>query len=60
MATGYECGIGLLNFNDIKIGDIIEVSIQEEIKSFVIYIEKQVDMVRHQRIDRISEEIKRK
>ncbi|MFY9177737.1 MAG: translation initiation factor IF-2 [Caldicoprobacterales bacterium] len=33
VATGYECGIGLLNFNDIKIGDIIEVSIQEEIKS---------------------------
>ena len=33
VATGYECGIGLLNFNDIKIGDIIEASIQEEIKS---------------------------
>ncbi len=23
--SGYECGIGLLNFSDIKIGDIIEV-----------------------------------
>ncbi|HEY3306854.1 MAG TPA: translation initiation factor IF-2 [Desulfuromonadaceae bacterium] len=24
VATGYECGIGLENYNDIKIGDIIE------------------------------------
>ena len=23
--SGYECGIGLLNFSDIKIGDLIEV-----------------------------------
>jgi translation initiation factor IF-2 len=22
--TGYECGIGVENFNDLKIGDIIE------------------------------------
>lgn len=32
VATGYECGISLENFNDIKEEDIIEVSIQEEIK----------------------------
>lgn len=32
VASGYECGIGLANFNDIKVGDIIEVSIMEEIK----------------------------
>jgi len=32
VATGYECGIGLANFNDIKVGDVIEVSIMEEIK----------------------------
>ncbi len=32
VASGYECGIGLSNFNDIKVGDIIEVSIMEEIK----------------------------
>lgn len=32
VASGYECGISLLNFNDIKEEDIIEVSIQEEIK----------------------------
>jgi translation initiation factor IF-2 len=24
VASGYECGIGLENFNDIKVGDIIE------------------------------------
>jgi translation initiation factor IF-2 len=24
VAAGYECGIGLENYNDIKIGDIIE------------------------------------
>src|SRR5581483_8284915 len=23
--TGYECGVGIENFNDIKVGDIIEV-----------------------------------
>jgi translation initiation factor IF-2 len=22
--SGYECGIGLENFNDVKVGDIIE------------------------------------
>ena len=32
VASGYECGIGLANFNDIKVGDVIEVSIMEEIK----------------------------
>ncbi|MDD5285788.1 MAG: translation initiation factor IF-2, partial [Desulfuromonadaceae bacterium] len=25
VASGYECGIGLENYNDIKLGDIIEV-----------------------------------
>jgi translation initiation factor IF-2 len=24
VATGYECGISLENYNDIKLGDIIE------------------------------------
>lgn len=32
VAQGYECGIGLENFNDIKEGDIIEAFIQEKIK----------------------------
>jgi translation initiation factor IF-2 len=29
---GYECGIGVENFNDIKEGDIIEGYIMEEVK----------------------------
>jgi translation initiation factor IF-2 len=30
--TGFECGIGIENYNDIKIGDIIECYVLEEIK----------------------------
>jgi translation initiation factor IF-2 len=30
VATGFECGIGIENFNDIKVGDIIEAYAQEE------------------------------
>jgi translation initiation factor IF-2 len=29
---GYECGVGIENYNDIKEGDIIECFIMEEIK----------------------------
>ena len=32
VASGYECGLQLENFNDIKVGDIIEAHIMEEIK----------------------------
>ena len=32
VATGYECGVGFENFNDIKEGDRIESFIMEEIK----------------------------
>ncbi len=32
VAAGYECGIGLANFNDIKEGDIFEAYITEEVK----------------------------
>ncbi|MBE6801304.1 MAG: translation initiation factor IF-2 [Ruminococcaceae bacterium] len=32
VATGYECGIGLNKFNDIKEGDILEAYIVEEYK----------------------------
>jgi len=32
VSTGYECGIGIHNFNDIKVGDIIEGYIIEKIK----------------------------
>jgi translation initiation factor IF-2 len=30
--SGYECGIGIENFNDIKVGDRIEFYYMEEIK----------------------------
>ncbi len=30
--SGYECGLGIENFNDIKVGDIIECYYVEEIK----------------------------
>jgi len=29
--AGYECGIGLANFNDVKVGDIIEAFKVEKI-----------------------------
>jgi translation initiation factor IF-2 len=29
--TGYECGVGIENFNDIKVGDIIEVYTMDKI-----------------------------
>ena len=32
VAQGYECGIGLDRFNDIKVGDILEAYVMEEIK----------------------------
>jgi translation initiation factor IF-2 len=33
VATGYECGIGLENYNDLKVGDIIEAYEIESIKT---------------------------
>ncbi len=33
VAAGYECGIGIENFNDIKDGDVIESFVMEEIKN---------------------------
>ena len=30
--TGYECGIGIENYNDIKVGDVIESYYMEEIR----------------------------
>ncbi|MDX2479636.1 MAG: translation initiation factor IF-2 [Desulfuromusa sp.] len=33
VASGYECGIGLDKFNDIKVGDIIEAFEIEEVKT---------------------------
>jgi len=31
VASGFECGIGIENFNDIKVGDVIEAFVIEEI-----------------------------
>ncbi|MED5370436.1 MAG: translation initiation factor IF-2 [Myxococcota bacterium] len=31
VGTGYECGLGLENFNDIKVGDELETYIMEEV-----------------------------
>lgn len=33
VVAGYECGIGLERFNDIKEGDILEAYVIEEIKN---------------------------
>lgn len=32
VAQGYECGIGLERFNDIKVGDVLEAYIMEEVE----------------------------
>ena len=32
VATGYECGLSFVNYNDIKEGDVIEAFVMEEIK----------------------------
>ena len=32
VATGYECGIGLENYNDIKENDVVECFVMEEIE----------------------------
>jgi translation initiation factor IF-2 len=31
VTVGFECGIGVENFNDVKVGDVLEVYVQEEI-----------------------------
>lgn len=31
VAQGFECGVGIENFNDLKVGDVIEAYIKEEI-----------------------------
>ena len=32
VAQSYECGIGLEKFNDIKLGDVLEAFVMEEIE----------------------------
>jgi len=31
VTTGFECGIGIENFHDVKVGDLLEVYVQEEV-----------------------------
>jgi translation initiation factor IF-2 len=31
VAEGFECGIGLENFNDLRVGDILEIVDTEEV-----------------------------
>ena len=33
VAEGFECGIGLDKFNDVKEGDVIEAYLMEEVKN---------------------------
>ncbi len=33
VSQGYECGIGISNFNDIQEGDVIEVFVEEEVEA---------------------------
>jgi translation initiation factor IF-2 len=33
VASGYECGIGIENFNDVKVDDVIEAFIMEEVEA---------------------------
>jgi len=33
VASGYECGIGVLNYNDIKIGDTLEAFVMDEVEA---------------------------
>ena len=35
VAAGYECGLGLENYNDLKVGDIVEVFEMEQIKTML-------------------------
>ena len=30
MRTGFECGVGLKNFNDVQVGDVIECYLLEK------------------------------
>ena len=32
VATGYECGIGMENFNDLREGDVLEAYVNEQVE----------------------------
>jgi translation initiation factor IF-2 len=42
VASGFECGIGIENFNDIKVGDRIEAYIKEEVARELTPMQAQV------------------
>jgi len=31
VASGFECGIGIENYNDLKVGDVIEAYVKEQV-----------------------------
>jgi translation initiation factor IF-2 len=33
--TGYECGIGIENYNDLKVGDVVEAYVKEQVASLL-------------------------
>jgi translation initiation factor IF-2 len=35
VTRGYECGIGNQNFNDIKVGDVIEAFVTERVEGVI-------------------------
>lgn len=41
VATGFECGIGIENFNDVKVGDVIEAYVKEEVARELTMIQAQ-------------------
>ena len=42
VASGFECGIGIENFNDVKVGDVIEAFVKEEVARTLESTEAQV------------------
>ncbi len=35
VAAGYECGLGIENYNDIKVGDVIEAYVKEQVQTLL-------------------------
>ena len=33
MASGYECGLSFEKYNDIKVGDVVEAYVMEQIEA---------------------------
>ena len=51
--SGYECGMTVENFNDIKEGDVFEVYIMEEVKK------QEANFMSELRVNRLAEQIKK-